>query len=204
MHDLKIGWASRDVSTDKPIDIPGQFHIRVSEGVLDPITVNALVIDNGADLVVFLSADFVALHACLLNAVRDKVAKLNPAIPVNKIIMNSTHTHEGASYYENTAFSIAGMAAPAQVPHDGVEIASSDEYREFLSTRAAEAIIEAYAGRAPGGIAAKTRFTCHGFRPASASCFLTLSGLTPGLSILLIATMIGTPAALAWAMASRV
>jgi hypothetical protein len=150
MNELKIGWASRDVSTNKPVDIPGQFYIRVSEGVLDPLTANVLVIDNGADVVVFVSADFVAVRASLLQAVRQKVAELDAAIPVNKIIMNATHTHEGASYYESASVS---MSTPAQVPHDGVEIASSDEYREFLSAQAAEAIVEAYGKRSPGGIA---------------------------------------------------
>ena len=38
---------------------------------------------------------------------------------------------------------------------------------------------------------------CSGVRPRSASSFLTRSGLASGLSILLIATRIGTPAALA-------
>ena len=47
MNELKIGWASRDVSTDKPIHIIGQFHVRISQGVFDPIYVTALVIDNG-------------------------------------------------------------------------------------------------------------------------------------------------------------
>ena len=41
-------------------------------------------------------------------------------------------------------------------------------------------------------------------RPRSASCCLTRSGWASGLSILLIATMIGTSAALAWSMASSV
>ena len=45
MNQIRIGWASRDVSTDKPVNIPGQFHMRISEGVLDPVTVNALVLD---------------------------------------------------------------------------------------------------------------------------------------------------------------
>ena len=40
--------------------------------------------------------------------------------------------------------------------------------------------------------------------PWSESCFLTRSRLAPGLSILLIATTIGTPAARAWCMASIV
>ena len=40
--------------------------------------------------------------------------------------------------------------------------------------------------------------------PRSASSFLTRSGSALSLSILLIATTIGTPAALAWSIASRV
>ena len=40
--------------------------------------------------------------------------------------------------------------------------------------------------------------------PCSANSPITRSGLAPGLSILLMATMIGTPAALEWLMASTV
>ncbi len=43
-----------------------------------------------------------------------------------------------------------------------------------------------------------------GTRPWSASCFFTRSGLASGRSILLMATTMGTSAALAWLMASRV
>ena len=43
-----------------------------------------------------------------------------------------------------------------------------------------------------------------GTRPSSASSRLTLSGLAPGLSILLMATTIGTLAARAWSAASLV
>jgi hypothetical protein len=149
MDELKIGWASRDVSTDKPIDIPGQFNIRVSQGVLDPITVNALVVDNGSDIVVFVSADFVSISPYLLAEVREKVVKLVHGFPVGKILMGCTHTHEGASYYKSSS----AMSTPAEVPHEGVEIASSDEYREFLSTQAAEAVAEAFRTRSPGGVA---------------------------------------------------
>ncbi len=39
--------------------------MRISEGVLDPVTVTALVIDNGSDLAVFLSADLVVIRSGL-------------------------------------------------------------------------------------------------------------------------------------------
>ena len=37
-HILSIGWASADISTEKPINLLGQFYMRISTGVLDPIT----------------------------------------------------------------------------------------------------------------------------------------------------------------------
>jgi hypothetical protein len=148
MNELRIGWASREVSTDKPIDIPGQFHIRVSQGVIDPLTVTALVVDNGSDLAVFLSADLVWISPYLVEEVRGKVATLIPDFPVDKILMNCTHTHAGASYYTSSS----GMSTPSEVPHNGIEIASSDEYRDFLSTQAAEAVAEAFHRRTAGGI----------------------------------------------------
>ena len=43
-----------------------------------------------------------------------------------------------------------------------------------------------------------------GKRPCSDNCCLTWSGLAPGLSILLIATIIGTSADFAWLIASIV
>lgn len=156
MHTLKIGWASRDVTTDKPINIPGQFHMRISEGVLDPVTVTALVIDNGDDLAVFLSADLVVIRSGLLDEVRARVAELNPAIPTAKILMNATHTHTGPSHYADRAGDLNNnISTPmsSEVPHDGIEIASSDDYRHFLADQAAGAICEAYARRAPAGVA---------------------------------------------------
>lgn len=156
MNELRLGWASRDVSTDKPVGIPGQFHARVSQGVFDPITLTALVIDNGADLVIFLSADVVVVRSCMLDTIRAKVAQLDPGIPAAKILMNATHTHTGPSIYGDRFSSMQlGSATPAsdEFPHEGIEIASSDEYCAFFSDRAAEAIREAYAKRTAGGIA---------------------------------------------------
>ena len=143
MSQIKIGWASRDVSTTAPINIPGQFHMRISKGILDPVTANALVIDNGEDQAIFLSCDLVVIRSGLLDLVREKTAALNPEIPVMKILMNATHTHEGPSHYIDKVH-----------PFDyGMEVASSDDYREFLAASCAEAINEAWEGRAAGSYA---------------------------------------------------
>ncbi len=153
---LKIGWARRDVSTDKPVSIPGQFHMRISKGILDPVTITALLIDDGKDLVCMMSADLVVIRSGLLDDIRTKTAGLLPGFPVEKIFMNATHTHAGPSHYSDSGWTATpggiSTAMINDVPTE-IKIASGDEYRDFLSTQAAEAIAEAYEQRAPGGIA---------------------------------------------------
>lgn len=166
MSELKIGWATRDVSTDKPVNIPGQFHMRISKGVLDPVTVTALLIDDGKDLVCMMSADLVVIRSMLMDEIRAKAAKLLPGFPVEKIFMSATHTHAGPSHYSDTGWVATpggiSTAMISEVPSE-VEIASGDEYREFFSTQAAEAVAEAYKKRAPGGIAWGYGFATVGF-----------------------------------------
>ncbi len=156
MSKLKIGWASRNVSTEKPINIPGQFHMRISEGVSDPLYVNTLILDDGKDVVIFLSADLVVIRSGLLDEVRAAVSERNPDISTEKIIMNASHTHTGASHYRDSGSTLSdiGVSTPSvgDIPDVGVEIASSDEYRHFLAAQCADAICEAYESRSEGGI----------------------------------------------------
>ncbi len=156
MSKLRIGWASRDVSTEKPVSIPGQFHVRISQGVFDPVTVNVLVIDNDMDLVIFVSADIVVIRNHLLDEIRARVAERNPAIPVDKILMNATHTHTGPSVYgdQKSAKGTGSVTSGFnELPLDGFAVASNDEYREFFCRQTVDAIEEAYNHRAGGGIA---------------------------------------------------
>ncbi len=155
MAQLKIGWAQRDVSTDKPLNIPGQFHMRISQGVMDPLFVSALVVDDGNDAAIFLSADLVVIRCYLLDEIRAKVTEKNPAINADKILMNATHAHTGASHYSDTGWvdSNSDDESGESMPDPGIKIASGDEYRNFLSTQAADAVCEAWDKRASGGIA---------------------------------------------------
>ena len=157
MGQMKIGWAKRNVSTDKPVNIPGQFHARISTGVLDPLFATALVVENGGDLVCFVSIDVVVIRAFLLDNIREKVAKLLPGFPVEKIIVNATHTHTAPSHYHDGGWPRSKTLPTGPAPDDQMpiemDIASGDEYRDFLSTQAAEAVAEAYNNRKEGGVA---------------------------------------------------
>ena len=138
---LLIGWAFRDVSTDQPVGIRGQFHLRISEKILDPITVTELVISGDADAVIFLSCDATIIRSFLIKMVREKVRMMNPKIPAEKIIMNATHTHTSGDLYEDEDL----FDTPPRMP--------AKEYQEFFSDMAAEAVVEAWNKRQPGGVA---------------------------------------------------
>ena len=130
---IKIGWSTKNVSTDKAISLPGQFYKRISKGVLDPVTVNVLVIEGDDDIAIFMSGDLVVSRCGLLDEIRENVRALNNRIPVEKILFNATHTHCGPSHYYGSP--------------------ESDEYRHFFAHKAAEAVSEAYESRAEGAIA---------------------------------------------------
>ena len=172
MSQIRIGWASRDISTTKPINILGQFHMRISKGILDPLTTTALVMDSGDDQVIFLSADAPVFRAGLQDMIREKVAKINPDIPVMKIVAGATHTHTAASHMRDDrpfGYGIENSSVSEKGFDYGMEVASSDEYREFMASSCADAIVEAWEKRAPAGyaygygyaVAAHSRRVCY-------------------------------------------
>lgn len=141
---LKIGWGRREISTNDPVSIPGQMHIRVSEGIHDPLYVTALCIDGGAgeDQVIFLSCDIVSIAGGIIEAVCAAVQAKCPQIPTDNIIMNATHTHA----------SINLTKTPEKTP-DGAYIYPGEESAKFFCSQAAEAVCQAWNSRKEGGIA---------------------------------------------------
>ena len=64
---LLIGWATGDITPDRPVLVQGQFPARVSEGILDSLTVTALVLESVGET----SVSYTHLHTqgkrCLLQ-----------------------------------------------------------------------------------------------------------------------------------------
>ena len=145
---LKIGWSRKDVSSKDPLPITGQFYLRVSEGVLDPILVNTLTLENNGDYVIFVQVDAGSINGGLLDLVRARVNELNPEIDATKIIMNATHTHCGPSLAEEDNVWAGGPVE--NVPHDGVEIKSNGEYRKCFIEETAKSVCESYTSREEG------------------------------------------------------
>ena len=148
---LKIGWSVKDVSTQLPIVLPGQFHMRVSKGLLDSVSVTALTLAGDDDYVIFLCCDLVGVEAGILDEIRAKTVKRNPAIDPLKIVMHITHTHCGPQVKLGDDFGTWGPVG--EVPLGGVEVASPSKYKDFFTDSAAAAVAESFAGKTEGSVA---------------------------------------------------
>ena len=130
---LRIGWATNDISTDRPVTLAGTMYRRVSKGLRDPLTTTALVIDNGEDCVIFVSMDLIHSPESIVKWTRTLVKREIPDFPVEKILFNGTHTHTGPNLYKQ----------------DKV----TKEYRRYVMKQVAKTVVEAWKNRKPGRIA---------------------------------------------------
>ena len=143
---LRIGWAQIDVTPQEPVLVVGQFHARVSEGVMDPITATALAIESNGQQVVFVSADLVSVPPELADAVR---AHLQSDVDPEAIVMSGTHTHTGPDVRVPLA---RGGDTSCGV---GVElpVMPIEDCIAWVAERIARAVDEAWQRRALGKVA---------------------------------------------------
>ena len=141
---LVAGWATGDLTPDRPVLIMGQFNRRVSQRVLDPITCTALAIESrrdgtSVDQAVLVSCDFACPSPVLLDelaARHDAIRRDAPGLDPTKVVLNVTHTHTGPVLEGNWYEVPAGIMTPA-------------EYRVFAAERIAAAVIAAWNARRP-------------------------------------------------------
>jgi hypothetical protein len=156
---LSIGWASADITPPQPVALCGQFNLRLSKRVNDPLTATALAIearDAGGvlDQAVMVSADVVAIRRRDLERVREivkpRAADLDPA----KIVISATHTHTAPALVDAREenlhpHDIMGTFV-YRVPEQGVM--QPRDYAELFAARVADAVVEAWKTRRPGGV----------------------------------------------------
>ncbi len=156
-QDLKIGWAIADITPDKPVLVSGQFHARVSEGVLDPILATVLAMESGdnsqtSEKAILISCDLVGIsdgtrddaETNLVSTVRRMITSKISGMAENDIVVSATHTH--AAPYCGTEKDISkryGVDLDAMSPY---------EYLEFMAGKVAQAAVEAWTNRKVGGV----------------------------------------------------
>lgn len=138
---LLIGWASRDITPSQPVNVIGQLHARVSDRVIDPLTVTALALsdDEGCTAALMVSADIAVVEEQVLNECRrmlkDRLAGFDP----DHLILNATHTH-------NAPAQVPLVRYPPQAKH----VLPTEAYTQILVQGICDAAAEAWSARKPG------------------------------------------------------
>ncbi len=173
---MKMGWAQADITPDKPVLLAGQFHARVSEGIMDPVTATALAVESVKDgktpgQAVMVSCDLATISNELRNAVRARAESDIEDLDPESIFIGATHTHSApdsrtvpygmeqcANEYKTRVKSInknysAKDDKYGMWPCIGLDVMPPADYLEFAAERIAEAVKKAWDKREPAGIA---------------------------------------------------
>jgi hypothetical protein len=160
---LRVGWASANLTPERPVVIGGFSRARVSEGALDPITATALAIEsvrNGkpAGMAVMVSCDLLVIIDALRDRVRELVQQSLPELDPKNVVLNATHTHTAPSAYTDPALAAKLARLGLEVPEGwsawGIDLGAMppSDYREFAAKRIARAVEQAWKDRQPGGV----------------------------------------------------
>ena len=140
--ELKVGTAKADITPEKSVPLWGQFNLRLSKGVMSPITVNVCAVEatengSGVDSAIFASMDVVHIPTAFAQKVREKAVAKDGTLKPEKIVMFAVHSHTAPTLYE-------GPELP-----QGENIENYPETIETMSSKIADAIVAAWQAREP-------------------------------------------------------
>ena len=153
---VRIGWAHGSITPDRPVQLHGQFHERISKFVQDPCTATAMAItshpDEGEpDQAILISCDLVSIGRKQLDLLRRRVGERLPDFDPRKLLVNATHTHTGPTMIEGSYPPAAeGVMAPA-------------EYATFFIECVSALAVQAWQARKPAGISSALGHAVLGF-----------------------------------------
>ena len=150
---LRVGWAQTDITPPRPVSIVGFHGKRISTGVRDPLKATVLALESvqaggdGVDQAILISCDLLWIRQDTQDAVAEAIGDRLEGFDMDKLALNATHTHQGPATESGvyTAWDVS-----AEERDSGVM--TGEEYRAFLAERLAQAAIQAWQQRRPGGV----------------------------------------------------
>ena len=131
---LRAGAAATDITPKLfPLNMPGGFSANMAERAHDPLHARAMVLDDGTTALAMVVVDNLGAGPDVLDEAKDMASK-KTGIPVEKMLVSSTHSHSAAPL--NT------RSEPATA------------YRKLFIEGVADSIIKAHAALRPAAVGA--------------------------------------------------
>jgi hypothetical protein len=149
---LNVGWCTTDITPPRPASLVGFFQKRISTGVADRLTATALALESrgprgAAEQAILVSCDSSGTWKSIEDRVRKLIKDRIPDFDGDKLVLNATHTHQGALHQSGILPALD--VTPAEQAQG---VMTGDEYGTFLAERLADAAAKAWKGRTPGGV----------------------------------------------------
>lgn len=96
---MAVGYADVDITPPLGITMPGYFHERRADGVLDPLRAKVLAITKNETTLVIAALDLIGVEADVVERIRDAVHD-ETGVPPQHVFVHATHTHTGATVSE--------------------------------------------------------------------------------------------------------
>ena len=94
MNTLQAGFARVNITPMMGIGIRGYFKVRIADGVLDELEINALAVSDGERRAVLLSLDNCGFSTATMDSFRAGIAE-RTGLPPEAVFISCTHTHTG-------------------------------------------------------------------------------------------------------------
>ena len=114
-----VGVSETSITPDRPVALEGAFALRISTEVETPIVATVIFLEtrSGQEVLeqsVMVSADLVHIPMEMVEAVREQVGKLLPAVDTSRIFISTTHTHQAPVVMRDNFILPAGVMTVAE------------------------------------------------------------------------------------------
>ena len=89
---LKVGFARVDITPHLGIPLMGYYHVRLADGVLDPIEINAIAFDDDSKKALIMTIDNVGISQSVSKKFREKIVEAT-GCEMEGLYLHCTHTH---------------------------------------------------------------------------------------------------------------
>ncbi len=89
---MKAGFSRLDITPPLGSDLSGYFTRRAAKGVLDPLYINAVAIQNGTQTLVLIAIDYIGIDFEHSTKIRELISE-RTSVPTDCIIISALHQH---------------------------------------------------------------------------------------------------------------